>query len=42
MENMSKGEVPLKLLSTALETIVFQFFKKGEEELKLADEYIMN
>ncbi|CVK15682.1 type I restriction enzyme, R subunit [Apibacter mensalis] len=39
MENMSNGEVPLKLLSTALETIVFQFFKKGEEELKLADEY---
>lgn len=39
MENMSKGEVPLKLLSTALETIVFQFIKVGEEELKLADEY---
>ena len=39
IENIGNEEVTQKLLSTALEDIVFQFIKVGEEELKLADEY---
>lgn len=39
VENIGSEEATQKLLSTALEDIVFQFIKVGEEELKLADEY---
>lgn len=39
VENIGNEEATQKLLSTALEDIVFQFIKVGEEELKLADEY---
>lgn len=39
IENMSNEKATQKLLSSALETILFQFIKIGEEELKLADEY---
>ena len=39
VENIGNEEVTQKLLNTALEDIVFQFIKVGEEELKLADEY---
>lgn len=39
VENIGQGEATQNLLDTALEDIVFQFIKVGEEELKLADEY---
>lgn len=39
IENIGNEEATQKLLCTALEDIVFQFIKVGEEELKLADEY---
>lgn len=39
VENIGNEESTQKLLSAALEDIVFQFIKVGEEELKLADEY---
>lgn len=39
VENIGNEEATQKLLSTALEDIVFQFIKVGEEELRLADEY---
>lgn len=39
VENIGNEEATQKLLSTALEDIIFQFIKIGEEELKLADEY---
>lgn len=39
VENIGNEDATQKLLSTALEDIVFQFIKVGEEELKLADEY---
>ncbi len=39
VENIGNEEATQKLLNTALEDIVFQFIKVGEEELKLADEY---
>jgi type I restriction enzyme, R subunit len=37
IENMGNGEITQKLLSAALEIIVFQFIKVGEEKLKLSD-----
>ena len=39
VESIGNGEATQKLLNTALEDIIFQFIKVGEEELKLADEY---
>lgn len=39
IESIGKEDATQNLLSTALEDIVFQFIKVGEEELKLADEY---
>lgn len=39
VESIGNEEATQKLLSTALEDIIFQFIKVGEEELKLADEY---
>ncbi|UOE42456.1 DEAD/DEAH box helicase family protein [Chryseobacterium suipulveris] len=39
IENLDSGNETQNLLNTALEDIVFQFIKVGEEELKLADEY---
>jgi type I restriction enzyme R subunit len=39
VENIGNEEATQNLLNTALEDIVFQFIKVGEEELKLADEY---
>ncbi len=39
LESMESGNETQNLLETALEDIVFQFIKVGEEELKLADEY---
>lgn len=39
VETIGNEEATQKLLSTALEDIIFQFIKIGEEELKLADEY---
>jgi type I restriction enzyme R subunit len=39
VESIGNDEAMQKLLNTALEDIVFQFIKVGEEELKLADEY---
>ena len=39
VENIGQEEATQNLLNTALEDIVFQFIKVGEEELKLADEY---
>jgi len=39
IESIGNEEATQNLLSTALEDIVFQFIKVGEEELKLADEY---
>lgn len=39
VENIGNEEASQKLLNTALEDIIFQFIKVGEEELKLADEY---
>lgn len=39
VENIGNEDATQKLLNTALEDIVFQFIKVGEEELKLADEY---
>ncbi len=38
VENIGKDGATQNLLDTALEDIVFQFIKVGEEELKLADE----
>lgn len=38
IENIGNEEVTQNLLNAALEDIVFQFIKVGEEELKLADE----
>jgi len=38
LENLANAEETQNLLSIALEDIVFQFIKVGEEELKLADE----
>lgn len=38
IENISNKNATSDLLNTALEDIVFQFVKVGEEELKLADE----
>ncbi|MDR2121856.1 MAG: DEAD/DEAH box helicase family protein [Flavobacteriaceae bacterium] len=39
VESISNEDETRNLLNTALEDIVFQFIKVGEEELKLADEY---
>lgn len=39
VENIGQEEATQNLLNIALEDIVFQFIKVGEEELKLADEY---
>lgn len=39
LENLDSGNEIQNLLDTALEDIIFQFIKVGEEELKLADEY---
>lgn len=39
VESIGNEEATQNLLNTALEDIVFQFIKVGEEELKLADEY---
>ncbi|MBN8683121.1 MAG: type I restriction endonuclease subunit R [Chitinophagales bacterium] len=39
VESIGNEEATQNLLNTALEDIVFQFIKIGEEELKLADEY---
>ncbi|MDI9311695.1 MAG: DEAD/DEAH box helicase family protein [Limnohabitans sp.] len=39
MENVGHNTNSTKLLNVALEDIIFQFIKIGEEELKLADEY---
>lgn len=39
VESLSNEDETRNLLNTALEDIVFQFIKVGEEELKLADEY---
>lgn len=39
IESIGNEETTQNLLSAALEDIVFQFIKVGEEELKLADEY---
>lgn len=39
VENLGSEDETRNLLSTALEDIIFQFIKIGEEELKLADEY---
>ncbi|WP_304344098.1 type I restriction endonuclease subunit R [Chryseobacterium koreense] len=39
LDSMESGNETQNLLETALEDIVFQFIKVGEEELKLADEY---
>jgi len=38
VENIGNEEATQNLLNTALEDIIFQFIKIGEEELKLADE----
>jgi type I restriction enzyme R subunit len=38
VENIGNAEATQNLLNAALEDIVFQFIKVGEEELKLADE----
>ena len=38
VENLANAEETQNLLSAALEDIIFQFIKVGEEELKLADE----
>jgi type I restriction enzyme R subunit len=38
IENIGNEEASQNLLNTALEDIIFQFIKVGEEELKLADE----
>jgi len=38
IENIGKEEAAQNLLNAALEDIIFQFIKVGEEELKLADE----
>ena len=38
IENIGHAETSHNLLNTALEDIIFQFIKVGEEELKLADE----
>ncbi|MCW1961293.1 type I restriction endonuclease subunit R [Chryseobacterium viscerum] len=38
LENLANAEETQNLLNIALEDIVFQFIKVGEEELKLADE----
>lgn len=39
VESLGSEEETKNLINTALEDIVFQFIKVGEEELKLADEY---
>ena len=39
VENLGNEEATQNLLNTALEDVVFQFVKVGEEELKLADEF---
>lgn len=39
VESLNSEDETRNLLNTALEDIVFQFIKVGEEELKLADEY---
>lgn len=39
LESIEKGDETKKLLDTALENIIFEFVKIGEEELKLVDEY---
>lgn len=39
VESIGNEEATQNILNTALEDIVFQFIKVGEEELKLADEY---
>lgn len=38
IENIGHAETSHNLLNAALEDIIFQFIKVGEEELKLADE----
>ncbi|WP_263080706.1 type I restriction endonuclease [Endozoicomonas sp. Mp262] len=37
-ENIEKGDEATNLLNVALEDVIFEFIKVGEEELKLADE----
>ena len=39
VESLESGDETRNLLDAALEDIVFQFIKVGEEELRLADEY---
>ena len=39
LENIGNEEATQNLLNTALEDVLFQFIKVGEEELKLADEF---
>lgn len=39
LESIEKGDETKNLLDTALENVIFEFVKIGEEELKLVDEY---
>ena len=39
LETIGSDEATQNLLNTALEDVIFQFIKVGEEELKLADEF---
>ncbi len=39
VENIGKADATQSILQTALEDIVFEFIKVGEEELRLVDEY---
>lgn len=39
IESLQSGDAARDIINTALEDIIFQFIKVGEEELKLADEY---
>ena len=39
LKNIGSEETTQNLLNTALEDVIFQFIKVGEEELKLADEF---
>jgi len=39
VESLGSDDATRNLLNTALEDIIFQFIKVGEEELRLADEY---
>jgi type I restriction enzyme R subunit len=39
LDSIGKEEATQNLLNTALEDVIFQFIKVGEEELKIADEF---